>query len=160
MDASGVTSTRRLLRIAIGLAATAAALALVGAATAESPPIGKIYGEPGPVPLPDSVAKEFVDRAAPSLRGVTAEELARGVVVGSPATPTPAPAAAPASSDNKTTPAAVAVSDALLERAGVGRGPGSFDSRWGILLAGVLAISAFGMMVWANRRPSLRRRER
>lgn len=147
-------------RLSIGLAVAAASLGFAGIAAAEPPPIWAVYGEPGPAPVPDTVAKEFVDRAAPSLREITAEELARGVVVGGgPAAATPGPVAAassPASTDaGRPRPVAqIQIDRALLERAGVGQGAGGLDPRLGYLLAAVLAAAGLAVVAPGVRRSS------
>ena len=117
----------------------AVAVAIPGTIAAkDSLPERAVYTDPGPVAPPDTVAKEFVDRNAPSLGGVTTEQLARGVVVaepdaaGRPRPRPPQPAAAPL----------------LLERAGVTSDRAPIDPLIGVVVAAFLA--AFGVVILAS----------
>jgi len=132
--------------IAVALGASAAAWAQ------SSPPISAVYGEPGPTPLSDESAKEFVVGAAPSLKHISTEALAQGVIVGSAAKQGP--------SSSRTSPrpghraaVRIAASRAMLERAGVS-GSAGIDQRSGFVLAAVLAAAGFAIAGLRNRRPS------
>ena len=118
----------------------AVALAMPGTIAAkDSLPERAVYTDPGPVPPPDTVAKEFVDRNAPSLGGVTTEQLARGVVVAEPATPgrpRPRPPEPPAAEP------------IVLERAGVTSERTPIDPLVGVVVAAFLA--AFGVVILAS----------
>lgn len=125
----------------------AAALAWPTAAAAEgSLPERAVYSDPGPVPPPDSVAKEFVDRNAPALRSVTAEELARGVVVEPPARKTRRP-------DRRATNDVTR----LLERAG-GTDSTTLGTRTGAILAAILAVVGLALLTYAPLRTATRAR--
>src|SRR4051812_33042111 len=152
-------------------AVVAASLLSAGAALAASPPV-TAYAEPHPTPTPDAAAKAFVEHVAPSLRGVSAAELARGVVLpprvdGSqhPAvqatSPRPRSDAAPAPSVRRAQQQAQGQAQArasrpverrMLERAGVGSGGNGFELRWGIVVVAGLALAALGGWIWISRR--------
>jgi hypothetical protein len=117
----------------------AVAMAIPGTVAArDSLPERAVYTDPGPVAPPDAVAKEFVDRNAPSLGGVTTEQLARGVVVaegasrGRPGPRTPQPAVEPT----------------LLERAGVTSERTPIDPLVGVVVAAFLVT--FGVIILAG----------
>jgi len=118
----------------------AVAVAIPGTIAAkDSLPERAVYTDPGPVPPPDTVAKEFVDRNAPSLGGVTTEQLARGVVVAEAATPgrpRPRPPQPPAAEP------------IVLERAGVTSERTPIDPLVGVVVAAFLV--AFGVVILAS----------
>ena len=117
------------------------------AAAAEgSVPERAVYSDPGPVPPPDSVAKAFVDRNAPALRSVTAEQLARGVVVERPARKTRRP-------DRQATNDVAR----LLERAG-GTDSQALGTRAGAILAAILALFGLALLTSAPLRTATRAR--
>lgn len=122
----------------------AVALAIPGIVAAkDSLPERAVYTDPGPVPPPDTVAKEFVDRNAPSLGGVTTEQLARGVVVAEPTTPgRPRPR-----------PRQVPVEPTLLERAGVTSDRTPIDPLVGVVVAAFLVAFGVVILVSAPQRP-------
>jgi hypothetical protein len=121
------------------LVAVAVAIAIPSTIAAkDSLPERAVYTDPGPVPPPDAVAKEFVDRNAPSLGGVTTEQLARGVVVAEPETPAiPGPR-----------PSRPAAEPLLLERAGLTSERTPIDPVVGVVVAAFLG--AFGVVILAS----------
>lgn len=149
--------------MSLGLVA-AAGVFLAPTAAAEPPPVWAVYGEPGPVPLPDAAAETFVKQAAPELRGVTARELARGVVVtaeggGEPGSVVPLePAGSSAASPKGSTPSRpvveIPLSPGVVDRAGAGQGTRGFDTRWGFLLAALLASGGLVILATGSRPPS------
>ncbi len=121
----------------------AVALAIPGTIAAkDSLPERAVYTDPGPVPPPDTVAKEFVDRNAPSLGGVTTEQLARGVVVAEPPTP-----------GRPRSPKVVPVEPSLLERAGVTSDRTPIDPLVGVVVAAFLVAFGVVILVSAPQRP-------
>ena len=122
----------------------AVALAIPGTVAAkDSLPERAVYTDPGPVPPPDTVAKEFVDRNAPSLGGVTTEQLARGVVVAEPTTPR----------RPRSRPPQVPVEPTLLERAGVTSDRTPIDPLVGVVVAAFLVAFGVVILVSAPQRP-------
>jgi hypothetical protein len=140
--------------VTLGLAA--------GIAAGSSPPTSA-YMEPSPVPAPDSAAKAFLGRLAPSLRKFTAEELAQGIVLttadASSSLQGGASAAVhPRHRDTVRVGRAPSgegtVSSGLLERAGVGTAGGGGDARWLLVLAAVLAAGGLASRFVVDRRPT------
>ena len=124
----------------------AVALAIPGTVAAkDSMPERAVYTDPGPVPPPDTVAKAFVDRNAPSLRGVTTEQLARGVVVAEPERTTPGRPRPPRPK--------VPVEPTLLERAGVTSDRTPIDPLVGVVVAAFLVAFGVVILVSAPQRP-------
>jgi hypothetical protein len=122
----------------------AVALAIPGTVAAkDSLPERAVYTDPGPVPPPDTVAKEFVDRNAPSLGGVTTEQLARGVVVAEPAAPGRPRPRRPQ----------VPIEPTLLERAGVTSDRTPIDPLVGVVVAAFLVAFGVVILVSAPQRP-------
>jgi hypothetical protein len=114
--------------------------------------------EPHPIPVPDDAAKAFVENVSPDLQQLTAEELARGVVVvptraSKPETETKDGQVAEQPPLRDLTPAAGGkISAKLLERAGVGTSRGGIDALWLVLLAGALAIGGLAGRFVADSR--------
>ena len=153
----GVSTDRRVRQLSAILLLTAlAALAVSASAPGASPPGREVYTDPGPVPAPDSVAEEFVEKSAPALGNVTPKQLERGLVVEDKATsaqPPEPPANVPATERRDwIVPAATVVDGEVLQRAGVkGDGTG-FDAWWGALVAAVLAFAGFAAIASPPRR--------
>lgn len=142
------------LLAAVTLSLVAALGLAEGGAADESPPGRAVYSDPGPLPPPDTVAKEFVDRSAPSLKGVTAEQLARGVVVEEEKPPGRAsePVSRPAGDGRPTIVAVAPIDDPrLLDRAGVAEHDRSLDTLLGAVLAGVLALAGLALLSSRSR---------
>ncbi len=137
----------------------AAWLAFAAPAAGQTPPPRSVYSDPGPpAPPPDSVAKDFVDRAAPSLRGVSTDELEGGVVVEEEAPASGAQSRPAAERRERVVTPSTDADARVLARAGVETTNGRFDARWAALLAGLLALTGLAVLASSTWRSDSRSR--